>query len=114
MWKLSFEFNYNFEETTIKEMMKKIVIPILALLVITVPIAFADDDYEDDDYDEERMGFGSMEREREREHQDDDELAIGSDIGNVILYATIGAIAASIGYTAFKVYKTRRPVISKK
>ena len=97
-------------------MMKKIVIPVLALLVITVPIAFADEDDYDDDYDEERSGFGIMEQEREqeREHQDDEELAIGSDMGNVILYATIGAIAASIGYTAFKVYKSKRPVVSKR
>ena len=84
----------------------------LILLVITVSIAFADDDY-DDDYDEERTGFGLMERERDREHSDDEGLAIGSDIGNLVLYITIAAIITSIGYTAFRIYKTKRPAISK-
>ena len=91
--------------------MKKLLIPILALLVITVPIAVADEDeYEEE---EDRTGFGLMEREREREHQDDEEIAIGSDVGNMILYGTIGAIVASVGYTGFKIYRAKRPAVSK-
>ena len=55
-----------------------------------------------------------MEREREREHNDDDdELAIGSGTGDMILYVTIGAIVASIGYTGFKILKSKRPMVQK-
>ena len=94
--------------------MRKLLIPILALLVITVPIAVADEDeYKDDDEEKDRIGFGLMEREREREHQDDEEIAIGSDIGNMILYGTIAAIIASVGYTGFKIYRAKRPAVSK-
>jgi len=92
--------------------MKKLTIPILALLVITVPIAIADED-EYEDRKDDRMGFGLMEREREREHQDDQEIAIGSDIGNMILYGTIAAIVASVGYTGFKIYRAKRSAFSK-
>jgi hypothetical protein len=96
--------------------MKKLYFLIIAFLVVSIPVAFADEDeYEyDDDKFEEREGFGLMEREREREHDDDEDLAIGSDTGNLILYVTLGAIAASIGYTAFKILKTKRPMVSKK
>jgi len=84
----------------------------LILLIVSMPIAIADEDeYEDDD--EDRMGFGIMEREREREHQDDAELAIGSDIGNMILYGTIAAIIASVVYTGFKLYQAKKPKVSK-
>ena len=90
--------------------MKKLLIPMLAILVITVPMAFADEDeYEDDD----REGFGFMEREREREHRENQEIAIGSDIGNVILYGTIAAIVGSVVYTALKIYRAKRPSVSK-
>ena len=44
---------------------------------------------------------------------DDNELAIGSGTGDVILYVTIGAIAASIGYTGFKILKSKRPMVQK-
>lgn len=93
--------------------MKKLLFLMLILLVISVPIAIADEDeYEDEK--EDRMGFGIMEREREREHQDDAELAIGSDTGNMILYGTIAAIVASVGYTGFKLYRTKKSQISKR
>ncbi len=87
-------------------------IVLVTLLVFSVPVVFADDDEYDDD---EWEGFGIMEQEREREHQDDDdnELQIGSGMGDMILYATIGAIVTSIGYTGFKVLKSKRPVIKK-
>jgi len=54
-----------------------------------------------------------MEREREREH-DDEGLSIGSDAGNLILLVTIGAIIASVGFTGFKILRTKRPAVSKK
>ena len=99
------------------KMNKMLIIPILAFLVITMPIAFADED--EDEYEEEEdyiEGFGVMEREREREHQDDDEdgLAIGSGAGNMILYFTIGAIVASVAYTGFKIFKSKRQVIARR
>lgn len=96
--------------------MKKLLIPIIALLVITVPIAVADeDDYEDEYEDDDREGYGVMdrEREREREHGDDDKLIIGSGMGDVILYVTIAAIAASVGYTGLKMLKTKKTLRSK-
>jgi hypothetical protein len=87
---------------------------IIAFLIITLPSSLADDDEIEEDENEEREGFGEMEREREREHNDDDEISIGSDTGNLILYVTLGAIAATIGYTAFKILKSKRPMSSKK
>ena len=87
-----------------------LVFSIVTLLVFSVPVAFADEDEYDDD---EREGFGIMNQEREREHQDDDELQIGSGVGDMILYATIGAIVASIAYTGFKVIKSKRPMVQK-
>lgn len=88
--------------------MNKMLIPLLILLVIAIPASYADED--DDEYeDDEREGFGIMEREREREHQDDEgSIPLGSDTGNIILYGTIAAIIASVGYTAFKIISTKR------
>ena len=91
--------------------MKKMLIPLLVLLAIAIPVSsYADEDEFEDEYeDDDREGFGIMEREREREHQDDDEgIPLGSDTGNIILYGTIAAIIASIGYTAFKIISTKR------
>ena len=93
-----------------------LVFTLVALLAISIPLAYADEDeYDDDEYDDdEREGLGVMEREREREHNDDDdELAIGSGTGDMILYVTIGAIVASIGYTGFKILKSKRPMVQK-
>lgn len=58
---------------------------------------------EEDEDDEDRLGFGIQEREREREHQEE-----SSPFSGVILYATIGAIVVAIGYTAFKIIRSRR------
>lgn len=91
-------------------MKKLLLLPLLIVFMFTIPIAFA----EEDDDDEDRIGFGIMEQEREREHQDDEELAIGSDTGNMILYVTIAAIVASVGYTGFKLYRTKKSTISKR
>ena len=77
------------------------------LLLFSLPVALADEDEYEEEEDEMRFGFGEMEREREREHQDD-ELAIGSGTADLVLYVTIGAIIASIGYTGFKILKTKR------
>lgn len=90
--------------------MNKMLIPLFALLVISIPITYADEDeFEDDD----NVGFGIMEQEREREldHEDDDGLAIGSGTGDLILYVTIAAIIASVGYTGFKIFNARKPKI---
>ena len=88
--------------------MKKILFPLFVLLIISIPIAAADEDeYEEED----RMGFGIM--EREREHQNDEDLAVGSSTGNMILYLTISAIVASIGYTAFKISRIKKQTVSK-
>ena len=80
---------------------------LVALLAISIPVVYADED----EYDDEWEGNGIM--NQEREHQDDDELQIGSGTGDMILYVTIGAIAASIGYTGFKIFKTKRPMTQK-
>lgn len=75
-----------------------------------MPIAnvFADEDSESED-DEERLGFGETEREREREQEgDDDGAVLGSDAGNIILYGTIAAILAAVGYSAFKIVTVRK------
>ena len=93
--------------------MNKLYFLMMAFLVVSIPAAFADEDeYEEEEY-EDRKGFGLQEREREREHDDDDEIAIGGGTGNLILYVTLGAIVASIGYTAFKILKPKRPMISR-
>ena len=67
-----------------------------------IPTAYAEDD---DDYDDDREGYGEM--KREREHQDEG-IPLGTDMGNVILYGTIAAIVASVGYTAFKITSSKR------
>ena len=71
---------------------------LIILIVTTVPIAIAEEDEFEED---EREGFGIMERERQREHQDEG-IPIDSEIGSIILYGTIAAIVASVGYTTYK------------
>ena len=90
--------------------MKILYVLIFAFLATTIPMSYAADEFEDD---EGEGGFGLMEREREREHEDDDGIAIGSDAGNLILFVTIGAIIASVGYTGFKMLRSKRPAVSK-
>ena len=91
---------------------------LLTLSITTVPTIFADEDKWDDDDDEqeyEQRGSGEMQREqeREREHDDDDEgLTLGGGIPDAILYGTIGIIVASVAYTGFKIYKTKRPKLT--
>ncbi len=71
-------------------------------MIYIIPTVYAEEDDDDD-----REGFGEMKREREKEHQDEG-IPIGTDIGNVILYGTIAAIAASVAYTAFKIKSSKR------
>ena len=93
-----------------------LVFSMFVLLAFSLPTALADEDEYEEEEDEMRFGFGDddergfgeTEREREREHEDDDELAIGSGTADLILYVTIGAIVASIGYTGFKILRTKR------
>lgn len=82
----------------------------IAFMAITIPISYAEDDEFEED---ERAGFGIMERERENEHDDDGGLSVGSGTGNLILLVTIGAIVSSVGYTGYKILRTKRPAISK-
>lgn len=81
---------------------------VLAMLltssIIVMPSIYSEDEYEDD---EKGTGLMQREQEREREH-DEDNIALGSDIGNIILYGTIAAIIISIGYTAFKIMSSKR------
>ena len=91
--------------------MKKLLFPLLVILIISIPLAVADEDEDEYEEEEDRMGFGIM--EREREHQDDEDLAVGSSTGNMILYLTVSAIVASIGYTAFKIFRTKKQTVSK-
>ncbi len=73
-----------------------ILFAILILTSLVIPYASAEDDEDDD-----RLGFGIQ--EREREHQDED----SSPFSGAILYVTIGAIIAAIGYTAFKIVRSK-------
>jgi len=78
-----------------------ILFAILILSNLVIPYASAEDD-EDDGEDDDRLGFGIQ--EREREHQDED----SSPFSGAILYVTIGAIIVAIGYTAFKIARSKR------
>ena len=91
---------------------------LLALAAATVPAVFADEDeWDDDEREYEQRGSGEMmrEQEREREHEDDDNderLVLSGGIPDAILYGTITVIAASVAYTGFKIYKTKRPKLT--
>ena len=49
-----------------------------------------------------------LERWKENNEDDDNELAVGTGTANLVLYLTIGAIVAAIGYTGFKILRTKR------
>jgi hypothetical protein len=79
-----------------------------------MPSVFAGEE-EDEEEEEDETGFGTTEREQEREMEseegeDEDEggIALGSGTGNVILYGTIAAIIAAIGYSGFKIVSSRK------
>jgi hypothetical protein len=83
---------------------------ILFTSMTIVPTIFAG---EDDDEEEERLESQVREeeqREEEEEEENEDEggIPLGTDTGNIILYGTIAAIVASIGYTAFKIISSKR------
>lgn len=81
--------------------MKHKTLVIFALLVLSCSIV-PTGVYAEEEEDEDREGFGIQEREREREHQED-----SSPFPGAILYVTIGAIVAAIGYTAFKLARSK-------
>jgi len=81
--------------------MKHKTLVIFALLVLSCSIV-PTGVYAEEEEDEDREGFGIQEREREREHQED-----SSPFSGAILYVTIGAIVAAIGYTAFKLARSK-------
>ena len=75
----------------------------LLILCSITPIGVYADEDEEEEEDEDRFGFGIQEREREREHQVE-----SSPFSGTILYVTIGAILAAVGYTVFKVIRSKR------
>jgi len=79
--------------------------PLLAFLILcsVSSVGVYAEEEEDEEEEEDRPGFGIQEREREREHQEE-----SSPFSGAILYATIGAIVAAVGYTAFKIIRSRR------
>jgi hypothetical protein len=85
-----------------------IVFPTLFLLVAftIMPIVYA----EDEDDEEKNNVFG-LKEEQEEEHETDEDdggLQLGSGINSIILYGTIAAIMAAIGYSGFKIITSRR------
>lgn len=78
---------------------------ILFTSITIVPTTFAD---EDDDEDEKRLESQEQEEEEREENEDEGGIPLGTDMGNIILYGTIAAIVASIGYTAFKIISSKR------
>ena len=71
-----------------------------------MPIVYAEDDEEDED---KNNISGLKEREDEGEHDEDDGgLQLGSGVNSIILYGTIAAIVAAIGYSGFKIITSRR------
>jgi hypothetical protein len=97
--------------------MKSIIfLSLILILAVTIPPALAEDDddkYEERDHDEEREGvFEEMQEKisgesEDGERHDDDRANVGGFSG-VILYGTIIAIVATIGYTAFKILKKKK------
>ena len=94
----------------------------MLILAVTIPPVLAehdDDDYDDDkyeerDHDEDRESiFDEMqermrgESEDDERHDDDDRTSVGGFSG-VILYGTVIAVIATIGYTAFKILKKKK------
>jgi hypothetical protein len=73
---------------------------VLALLSSVAPIGVYAEE-EDEEEDENR--FGMQEQEREREGGEG-----SSPFSGTILYVTIGAIIAAIGYTAFKLVRSKK------
>ena len=91
--------------------MKHKTLVIFALLVLScsiVPIGvYAEEEEEEEDEDREGLGIQEGE-EREMEHErEGEEMEGSSPFSGTILYVTIGAIVAAIGYTAFKLARSK-------
>lgn len=93
--------------------MKSLFIVSVTLLLITaftiIPSIHADED--EDKEKEDETGIGETEPEMESEGSEDDEVSgipLGSGTGNIILYGTIAAIIAAIGYSGFKIIASRK------
>jgi ABC-type Zn2+ transport system substrate-binding protein/surface adhesin len=106
---------------------------LLAITVTTVPVfaehgekpvgsdpynGFEEEDNHDDDdrkgsedKDDDRDGDRDNDRDDERDDDDDDDdrLSLGTGNTDMILYVTVAAIIASIGYTGFRIIKAKRP-----
>lgn len=79
---------------------------LLAGVFAGVVPAFADDEDEGEDGALERAGEG---REVEGEDSEEDGAsAIGSGLPGMILYGVIAAVVGTIGYTAYKIFTSRK------
>lgn len=76
---------------------------VLALLCIS-PIGVYAEEEDEEEEDEGGFGFGEQEREQEREGKGEN----SSPFSGAILYVTIGAIIAAIGYTALKIIRSKK------
>jgi len=93
---------------------KIMIFSLVFLLVFSLPTAFADEDEFEEEEDERGLGETQREHEREQEHEDDDDsLAFGSGSADLVLYVTIGAIIAAVGFTGFKILKTKKTQVQK-
>lgn len=85
---------------------KILIFAVLALLSSITPIGvYAEEEDEEDkeEKEDDRFGFGIQEREREHEREEG-----SSQFSGTILYVTIGAIVAAIGYTVFKIMRSKK------
>jgi hypothetical protein len=71
---------------------------LVSIVLSSVPLVIhAEDENEENESEDER-----------EESEDDNGVSLGSNVENFILYGTIAAIIASIGYTVFKIASSRR------
>jgi hypothetical protein len=84
--------------------MKSLFIISASLLLITaftvMPAVYAGEDEEEDEDENE-------------EENEEGGIALGSGTGNIILYGTIAAIIAAIGYSGFKIVSSRKKASTK-
>lgn len=81
---------------------------ILAMMFVASSTIMIPNIYAEDENESDEEGNGLMQSEQEREQGDEGGIPLGSNTGNIILYGTIAAIVASIGYTAFKIISSKR------
>jgi len=82
---------------------KILIFAVLALLSSIAPIGVYAEEEDEEEKEDDRFGFGIQEREREHEREEG-----SSQFSGTILYVTIGAIVAAIGYTVFKIMRSKK------